>query len=335
MKNMLISELGERELIRILLEKRDKVLTDIDIRIKDSYHDDAALIENTGEYTVVSSDMLFQHSHFPKQMTYYQMGAKVVTVNVSDILAMNAAPDSILVSMGLPPEMTIEEYEELTDGILDKCREYEITLIGGDINQNTEIVLCGTSIGKVNNEFKLQRVVGCDDLIAVTGELGSPAAALDLLCANECVLEKYEKDLVDTLLCPTVAIDESKTLRKNSEIITSITDITDGLAVELGHLHEKNRGIGFEISYEKIPFNEAIREVADKNDKDILEYLLRFGEEFELLLTLKSEEYHKHVDELGFLHVIGKTNSSDKITLIRDGVEEEVIVKGYEHLKED
>jgi len=92
MKDKLISELGEKKLIQILLEKRDSMVDDADKKVKDSYHDDAALINNSSKYTVISTDMLIQHSHFPKTMTPYQMGEKIVTVNVSDILAMNATP---------------------------------------------------------------------------------------------------------------------------------------------------------------------------------------------------------------------------------------------------
>lgn len=332
MKDKLISEVGEKELIRILLDKRDKNLKISDNTIKESYHDDAALIINSSNHTVISTDMLIQHTHFPKQMTTYQMGAKVVTVNVSDIIAMNAKPDSILVSMGLPPEMTIKEYKDLTDGILDKCNEYDITLIGGDINQNTEIILCGTSIGKIDNNVKLQTDINEGDLIGVTGELGGPAAALDLL---------YEKDIgddtdiiVNTLLYPTLPIKESKILRKYPNLTTSITDITDGLAVELGHLSDKNPKLGFQIEYNKLPYNKTIEKVANINDKDLLDYLLHFGEEFELLITLSENEYYKHENELN-IHIIGKTNNSGKITLIKDDNENIIPIKGYEHLKDD
>ncbi|MBE6485816.1 MAG: thiamine-phosphate kinase [Methanosphaera stadtmanae] len=335
MNKKLISEIGERNLIRILLDKRDSKLKSIHDKIKESYHDDAALVDNSSKYTVISTDMLIQHTHFPKNMTPYQMGEKVVTVNVSDILAMNANPDSILISMGLPPQMTLNEYEELTDGILDKCDEYDINLIGGDINQNTEIILCGTSIGKVNEEFRLQKDINSDNLIAVTGELGSPAAALDLIYGNNDIPEEEKKEILKTLYEPTLPINESKIFQQFPSLTTSITDITDGLAIELGHLNDKNKDIGFEIFFDKIPYNKNIEKVAKLNNKDLKDYLLHFGEEFELLITLNDNEYYKHQDKLNNIYVIGKTNSSGKITLIREDSVEIIPVKGYEHLKDD
>lgn len=335
MKERLISEVGEKELIRLFLEKRDKKLKITDNEIIESYHDDAALIKNTSEYTVISTDMLIQHSHFPKQMTPYQMGEKVVTVNVSDILAMNAKPDSILISMGLPQNMTLTEYDELTNGILDKCEKYNITLIGGDINQNTEIILCGTSIGKVNEEIKLQSNIKADNLIAVSGKLGGPAAALDLLYEKDELDLNNKKEIIDTLLEAELPTKTSEILRKYPEIATSITDITDGLAVELGHLLDKNENIGFEIYYDRIPYDKNITKVAHSNNKKLTDYLLHFGEEFELLLTLDKKEYKKHIHMLNDIYIIGKTNKSGKITLIKNDEEIIIPIKGYEHLKDD
>lgn len=334
MKNKAISEVGEKELIKILLDKRDKKLDITDKTIKHSYHDDAALIKNTTKYTVISTDMLIQHTHFPKQMSHYQMGKKVVTVNVSDILAMNATPNSILISMGLPPTMKLNEYNELTDGIIDKCNELNITLIGGDINQNTEIILCGTSTGKIDDKVKLQRNIEENNLIGVTGELGGPAAALDLLKENNNTNKHKNQKIIQTLLEPELPVTTSEILRKYPEITTSITDITDGLAVELGHLQNKNPEIGFEIYYNKLPYNKNIEEIAEKNDKKLTDYLLHFGEEFELLLTINKEEYEKHANELN-IQIIGKTNNSKKITLIKDNKEKNIPIKGYEHLKDD
>lgn len=334
MKNKKISEIGEKELIKILLEKRDKTLTENDKKIKQSYHDDAAIIKNTTKYTVISTDMLIQETHFPKQMTYHQMGEKIVTVNVSDIIAMNAEPDSILISMALPSEMKVEEYQELTDGIIDKCKEYNITLIGGDINQNTQIILCGTSTGKINEKVKLQRNIHENNLIGITGELGGPAAALDILYQNSNIPPENKQEIINTLLEPELPMQTSEILRKYPDITTSITDITDGLAVELGHLQAKNPMIGFEIYYNKLPYNKNIEEVAKINSKNIIDYLIHFGEEFELLLTINEEEYKKHENELD-IYIIGKTNNSRKITLIKDDTEEIIPVKGYEHLKDD
>ncbi|WP_084790296.1 thiamine-phosphate kinase [Methanosphaera sp. WGK6] len=332
---MIISELGEKKLIKKLLKKRDETLTNLPKTILNSYHDDAALQENKDQYTVISTDMLIQHTHFPKQMTPYQMGEKIVTVNVSDILAMNAKPESILISMALPKTLDVHDFDEIIDGILKKCEEYKITLIGGDLNQHDEIILCGTATGQINKEVKLQRNIEPTNLIAVTGQLGGPAAALDLI-NNDMTLPLQDKEIIlNSLLEPNLPLKTSEILRKHPEIVTSITDITDGLAVELGHLHEKNNNLGFCIHKNKIPYNKYLEEIANANNKNLNEYLFHFGEEFELLLTLKKDKYNKYKHELKDIHVIGEVNNSNQITILENNSIKNMKIKGYEHLKEN
>lgn len=332
---MKISKIGERKLIERLLKKRDETLDIEDKIILESYHDDAAIVKNTSNYTVLSTDMLIQHTHFPKQMTYFQMGEKVVTVNVSDIIAMNAIPESILISMALPKTMTIDEFDELIDGILYKCKEYDVTLIGGDLNQSNEIILTATATGKINKNIKLQSNIQEDDLIAITGQLGTPAAALDLLNDNNTILSKENKEIITSILEPDLPMKTAKFLRKHPEIVTSMTDITDGLAIELGHLYRKNKNLGFEIYKNKIPYNQHIKQIAKENNKSLNDYLLHFGEEFELLLTLNRKGYELYKNKLDDIHIIGKVNNSNQITLISKNNVEKIKIKGYEHLKED
>jgi len=116
-------------------------------------------------------------------------------------------------------------------------------------------------------------------------------------------------------------------------MITGMTDITDGLAVELGHLSDKNKNIGFEIYFDKLPYNSYLNVIAEDNNKDILDYLLHFGEEFELLLTLDEDLYEKYESEFEKLFIIGRTTNTDNIILIKDNDKEFIKVKGYEHLK--
>ncbi len=333
---MKISQLGEVKLIERIFKKKDKLINQSDNIVLDSYHDDAALQVNTDKYTVLSTDMLIAHSHFPVGMTYYQMGEKIVTVNVSDILACNAKPESILLSMGLPEDLLVSQFDEIIDGVLDKCLEYDVKLIGGDINQNSEIILSATSTGQAGSSIKLQRSIEEDDLVAVTGLLGSPAAALDLLGNSSTSLDDKGKErIISSLLEPDLPVGLSKFFREHPDGITSMTDITDGLAVELGCLSSKNEGIGFLIYEDKLPYNRDIKRVAGENNKQLNEYLLHFGEEFELLLTLNSNYYEKHAKDLKDIYIIGKVNKTNQIKLLsKNNTIKDIDIRGYEHLKD-
>ena len=326
-----ISELGEEKLIRVILDKRDSRLDDVDDLIYRSYSDDAALIINGLKYSVVTSDMLLEHAHFPRQMTHYQMGLKCVCANVSDVIAMNAMPVALILSMALPGSMSLDDFYLLVDGILDGCDRYGVRLIGGDINEGSEIILSATAIGEADCEVKLQDTVKENDLVAVTGNLGSPAAALDML--DECCCIYEYSDIVDTLLEPENAFESYQSLRSYSSMITSMTDITDGLAKELANVMKKNTGIGFEIYENEIPYDKRLEELSKTCGRSLDYYLYHFGEEFELLLTVDEKLYHKYEDDLD-LYVIGRVNNSGRIELV-DGERRRVLSSiGYEHLKE-
>ncbi len=335
MTDKTISELKEKKLINEILNQRDQLIDTQNNQITQSYHDDAAIQLNTTKYTILTTDMLIQKSHFPKEMTYFQMGQKVVTVNVSDILAMNAKPESILIAMGLPKTLKVSEYKELVDGILDKCKKYNITLIGGDINQDDQIVLTGTATGIANENIKLQTGIKPNNLIAVTGKLGSPAAAFELLNNPDKykdISEDEKNEIINTLLEPTVPIKTSETLRKYPEMITSITDITDGLASELGQLQQQNKNIGFNIEKDNLPYNRLLEVISKKANINLNEYLYHFGEEFELLITLDKDEYEKHKTELSSLYIIGRTNDTKQILETYDNKTNIIQPRGYEHL---
>ena len=64
--------------------------------------DDAAVISSGEESIVVSTDMLLEGVHFDlSYMPLQHLGYKAVAVNVSDIAAMNAKPEQIVISLGI------------------------------------------------------------------------------------------------------------------------------------------------------------------------------------------------------------------------------------------
>ena len=81
--------------------------------------DDAAVIDyGTDSKTLLSTDMLIEGVHFDLGYTPLKhLGYKSVVVNISDILAMNAIPRQITVSIALSNRFSLEAVEELYAGI--------------------------------------------------------------------------------------------------------------------------------------------------------------------------------------------------------------------------
>ncbi|MCZ3365502.1 MULTISPECIES: thiamine-phosphate kinase [Methanobacterium] len=334
-----ISDIGEKGLIKRILSKTEK--SDFNSTFLDKFSfkslsDDAALINLGDQYLVATSDMLFKSTHFPDDMSYNQIGKKSVTVNVSDLAAMGAKPVGIIISMGLPRDMLLDEFEELIEGILDMCSKYGMKLIGGDTNESHELTLCGTCLGIVQKENVLMKDgAKPGDIIAVTGPVGLAAAGFEILFNKNQFQDlnpNYKDHLLKHALNPKARTNEGILLAK-SGIITSATDITDGLVSEIDELiNANNYRIGMTLNEEMLPIPEEIIEVANKTGKNPLEFAFYYGEDFELLLTVKKEGF-KQIKERIHLYEIGNVTSSGKIEILhKDGTKSVIKPRGYEHL---
>jgi len=334
-----VSDIGEKGLIKRILGKTRK--SDFNSIFLDNFSfkslsDDAALISLGEQYLVVTSDMLLKSTHFPDEMSNDQIGKKVVTVNVSDLAAMGAKPIGIIISMGLPRNMLLDEFEEMIDGILDNCLEYGMNLIGGDTNEAHELTLCGTCLGIVQKENVLMKDgAQPGDIVAVTGSLGLAAAGFEVLFNRSKFKDlnsKYKEHVIKHALNPKARVEEGILLAKSGSV-TSATDITDGLVSEIDELiNASSFGIGITIYEEKIPISKGALEVASKSNKDPLEFALYYGEDFELLLTVKKDIFEQIKKEIP-LYKIGTVTSSGKIEILyKDGTKNTLKPRGYEHL---
>ncbi|MDD1721699.1 MAG: AIR synthase related protein, partial [Euryarchaeota archaeon] len=81
---MRVSELGERSLVRLIAEQIDCSAALC------AGADDCAAIAFDDHYLVVTTDMLHKKTHFPREMTGYQVGWMATAASLSDIAAMGA-----------------------------------------------------------------------------------------------------------------------------------------------------------------------------------------------------------------------------------------------------
>ena len=95
--------------------------------------DDAAVLDYGKEKTVISTDMLVEGVSFNwSYMPLRHLGYKAVVTAVSDILAMNAIPKQVLVSMALSNRFTLEAVDEIYNGMKYACDKYDLDIVGGD-----------------------------------------------------------------------------------------------------------------------------------------------------------------------------------------------------------
>lgn len=299
-----VSDIGEKELIKYIIAYSSSITPD-----------DTAITSFESTNLISTCDMLIQSRHFPDNMSYFDMGFKAVTVNVSDLAAMGAEPLGFLLAIALPKDLKIDSFKEIIEGVLSACDYYEIPLIGGDTNEASEIIITGTALGITDSPL-MKDSYEKGDLIAVTGEIGHAALGFEL--------ETLDNIYVKKALKPLARIKEGLILR---DFATSATDITDGLASELHTI--KKDGFGFMIHEEMLNITDEYKEIAEKLNLDYLDLILHVGEDFELLFTITKDNLEKlPIDCM----VIGEVTDSDVVELtLENGFVERIKNKGYEH----
>jgi thiamine-monophosphate kinase len=297
-----VSDIGEKELINYILSES-----------KDIIPDDTAITKFSDTNLISTCDMLIESKHFPKGMSYFQMGFKAVTVNVSDLAAMGSEPLGFLLSIALPKNLAVKDFKEIIDGVISACDYYGIPLIGGDTNEASEIIISGTALGLCDSPL-MKNTANEGDLICLTGNIGLAALGFNL---NE------ENMYTNKSLQPIARLKEGIAIKNAGA--TSATDVTDGLASELYEM--KADSLGFMIYEDRLEISDEFKEISSNLGLNYLDLILHVGEDFELLFTIDND-IKLDIDYI----VIGEVNSSDKIQItLSDGEVKEIKNKGYNH----
>jgi thiamine-monophosphate kinase len=283
-----------------------------------SIGDDAAVIKSTdGTCLLLSTDLLAEGVHFDlSYMPLKHLGYKAVSVNVSDIAAMNGKPDQLLVSLALSNRFSVEAVEELYSGMLAACEDYSVEIVGGDTTSSKSgLVISITVLGKAQEQKICYRSGAMlHDLLCVSGDLGAAFVGLQLLAREKAEweinpdmtpqLEAYDY-LVMRQLKPTARMDMVYQFESLGLQPTSMMDISDGLASELFHL-SKASGLGFRVYEDKLPIDQQTYDTAREFGLDPTTCMMNGGEDYELVFTLPQSDFEKvknHPD----ISIIGHT----------------------------
>ncbi|MDE3123901.1 MAG: thiamine-phosphate kinase [Bacteroidota bacterium] len=293
-----ISEIGEFGLIEHLTKNFEiqNVSTIVGVG------DDAAVIDHFGKQTVITTDLLLDGVHFDLMYTPLKhLGYKSIVVNLSDIYAMNAQPTQVTVSIGISNRFSVEALNELYEGIYAACEKYGVDLIGGDTSTSKKgMVISVTAIGEVApDKFVKRSTAQKGDLICVSGDLGGAFLGLTLMerekkifLENPKIQPNLEGEdyIVGRLLKPEARRDIIAYFEKNNIMPTAMMDISDGLSSEVLHLC-KQSNLGCRLYEDKLPIHERSRAAAFKFGLDPTVCALNGGEDYELVFTLKQEDY--------------------------------------------
>jgi thiamine-monophosphate kinase len=251
--------------------------------------DDAAVLEHGGGELVFTTDLLVEGIHFERgSSSARDLGAKAVTVNVSDVAAMGASPRYAIAAVAVPEDVEAAWVIELTGGMREACTEYALALVGGDTNRAGLIVLSVAVVGEVAPGRAVTRSrARAGDRIVVTGSLGAAAGGLAISKAGPdeaatALSEPWGRELSEALARPVARVGESRILARSA---TAMMDLSDGLGIDLSRLCRAS-GVGARIELGKVPVADALEQGADALGVDALGLAVSGGDDYELVATM-------------------------------------------------
>ena len=318
--------------------------------------DDAAAIAapvEKNEKVLVTTDLMHEGVHFDLSYTApFHLGFKLVSVNVSDIMAMGGTPRYLLLTASLKDDTDETFFREFYDGVSRALKQYGLALVGGDLSSaRNDMVFSATVLGSGSKLITRGGAVP-GDRIYVTSATGDAACGLDVLKkltpeSKEAVKlwKNFADPLPDLMLThgegfvkldgnkirPLLArhlMPVAREVRELLPYITSMIDVSDGLFIDLCRICDESR-VGARVYLEQIPISESMRFAAGCMGASPQEFAVSGGEDYELLFTISPEAAEK----LDCIHAfcIGEITEKERVTVDNSGREAALKTEGYQH----
>ncbi len=259
---MTVGDCDELDLIASIRRRVPPPGRDVIVGIGD---DAAVLAPPRGEWLVQTTDALVDGVHFERALCPpTAIGRRAVAVNLSDLAAMAARPQWLLLSLVLPHDLPLAHFEALIDGAVDEATRGGAALVGGNLARTSgPLTVDVTATGRVRPRRLLRRDgMRPGDTLWVTGGLGGAAAGLAMLRADR----GARGPSVDRYLAPTPRLREGLALAAAGAARAAI-DVSDGLAASIRQLAEAS-GVGARIEADLLPIMPDARQWFESRGED-------------------------------------------------------------------
>ena len=330
-----IKDVGESNLIQRIADTYRPSHASIIVGIGD---DAAALTVSSRNVLLTTCDLLVEDVHFDLSFTdSYYLGRKALAVNLSDIAAMGGTARYFLVSLALPPHLSLAFVDDLYRGMMELADEFHTQLVGGDTNASPlKLMISITVLGEAHPDNLLKRngaQVG--DSIFVTGTLGDAALGL-LLLQNDPPhpASSTVNGLTSRHRSPYPRLKEGKKLADN-HLASAMIDISDGLLTDLRRiLTASNKGATVFLS--QLPHSKDFEQNHLYPEKTKIDCALAGGEDYELLFTAhpskEKEILRSSTTGDAPITKIGEVNDSQELVVLdHDQKPYPVSHLGYDH----
>ena len=249
--------------------------------------DDAAVwTHDQPTATVATIDTLAEGTHWrPETMSMADVGWRAVATTVSDLAAMGAEPEYLLIAAMLGPRLTDDQLDDFVDGLALSARIHGARVAGGDVVRAEATAFTVTALGRARlapdgAPLLLRRdAAEVGDHVAVSGTPGAAAAGL------EAIEQGKENDPSAITIVHQHRRPRARLKLGELAIAAGLRcaiDISDGLLQDLGHI-AKRSNVGIEVEAEQVPLHSSA--VWLLGPERALDLALGGGDDYELALT--------------------------------------------------
>src|SRR5215472_4524747 len=321
--------------------------------------DDAAVLrQDSSTDLLFCSDLSVEGVHFRTEWAQPGViGRKALAVTLSDIAAMGGQPRFALASVAFGQGSAMQFIEQLLSGMFDLAAALGVSLVGGDTSASPGPLFIDTSAIGVCERGRAITRSGArpGDLVYVTGELGGSALGLSLLkmgyrlgldggnqadggdqakggnhedAARQAAIRRH--------LFPEPRVRAGQMIGQ-AGLATAMIDISDGLAMDLGHIAEDSK-CGVVVFGKLLPMAGPLIQLwsptATEGEKDPLHLALASGEEYELAFCARPEaasSIRDLADKLKLpITLIGEVIEGQGLMLEQDGLPAKIDANGFE-----
>lgn len=270
--------------------------------------DDAGVLRiSPHRVLVATTDAMVEGIHFERKwFSWRDLGEKLMAVNLSDLAAMGSVkPLAALVTAALPGDTPVNSVDNFYKGLNNCAQRWKTGFLGGDtVGSKRGWFVSATLLGEAN-PAELVRRSGArwGDLLAATGPLGLAGAGLEVLQGGKQGWG-WTAPLVSAFSRPQPRFEAGAILGRKGWA-TSLMDASDGLETSARLLAEASQ-LGVELDLDSLIVHPALRRWADHRHRKPWTYLLRGGEDYELIFTLSPEQWQSIKRNIPGAYLIGR-----------------------------
>ena len=229
--------------------------------------DDAAVLRGG---IAISTDLMVEGVHFDFDwIAPAEAGFRAGAAALSDMAAMGAAPEAVLVSLAVAGDPSL--CEELQRGVSRAGDRVGVAVVGGDVSRSPgPAVVDVVAVGRVREPCRRSGAEAGQE-VWVSGALGGAAAAVAAWSAGARPVPAARQRFAS----PPNRVPLGKALAKR-RLARAMIDVSDGLVRDAGHVARAS-GVGFRILRDAVPVDTAAG--GDLN------LALEGGEDYELMFT--------------------------------------------------